>query len=177
MKEKKFFSESNGEIYMNKAECVIYEVRISETLKPTFTDNFISALKKLETAAKTPESPSSKLIINDFFTREFGTHYMSDVFMGASLTTENRFVGSTSNSKLRNQRKKCSTNTFAVSGGVGFRGVEVKAERETHDEKCDEDETNKEFFSENKFSEFNVIEKGSTPGFEEAAWIREAIIF
>ena len=96
---------------MNKARCEVYEVRISSLTKPKFTSDFISALKRVETAAKSPDSASSKEAMKEFFTEQFGTHYMSTVFMGASMTTENRYVGTTSSSEMRSMRKECSENS------------------------------------------------------------------
>ena len=169
-KERKFFSESKGEIYMNKAQCEVFEVRISNNLKPTFTEDFIIALKNLENAAKTPESSTSKKAMKDFFTRDFGTHYMSSVFMGASMTTENRYVGTTSSSEMRSMRKQCSDNSYRMSVGVGTSGADVSTEFETAAEKCKGDESSNAFFSENSYNEFNVVTRGSIPTVDEDEW-------
>ena len=88
-KEKKFFNDFKGEIYLNEARCQVFTVRINK-LKPNFTEEFLSALKNLENAAKSPESDKSRKAIKDFFTNNFGTHYLHDTDMGASMTTENR---------------------------------------------------------------------------------------
>ena len=88
-KEKKFFNDFKGEIYLNEARCQVFTVRINK-LKPNFTEEFLSALKNLENAAKSPESDKSRKAIKDFFTNNFGTHYLDDTDMGASMTTENR---------------------------------------------------------------------------------------
>merc|ERR1712242_41985 len=169
-KEKKFFSESKGEIYMNKAQCEVYEVRISSSTKPEFTSDFISALKSLENAAKSPDSAASKVAMKEFFTEQFGTHYMSNVFMGASMTTENRYVGTTSSSEMRSMRKECSDNSYSMSIGGGVGGVDVSTEFETAAKKCKGDESSNAFFSENSYSEFNVVTRGSIPTVDEDVW-------
>jgi len=169
-KEKKFFSESKGEIYMNKARCEVYEVRISSSLKPEFTDDFISALKYLENAAKNPESADSKEAMKEFFTKQFGTHYMSEVFMGASMTAENRYVGTNSSSEMRSMRKECSDNSYGISIGGGGGGANVSAQYQNAAKKCKGDESSNSFFSENSYSEFNVVTRGSIPTLDEDEW-------
>ena len=169
-KEKKFFSEEKGEIYMNKAQCEVFEVRISSLTKPKFTSDFISALKNLENAAKSPDSAASKVAMKEFFTEQFGTHYMSSVFMGASMTTENRYVGTTSSSEMRNMRRECSDNAYSMSIGAGAEGVDVSTEFEIAAKKCKGDDTNDAFFSENSYNEFNVVTRGSIPTADEDVW-------
>merc|ERR1712242_451640 len=169
-KEGKFFSESKGEIYMNKAQCEVFEVRISSSLKPEFTSDFISALKRLENAAKSPDSAASKVAMKEFFTEQFGTHYMSEVFMGASMTTENRYVGTTSSSEMRSMRRECSDNSYRMSIGGGAQGVDVSTEFAIAAKKCKGDESSNAFFSENSYSEFNVVTRGSIPTVDEDVW-------
>merc|ERR1712242_445844 len=169
-KEKKFFSESKGEIYMNKAQCEVFEVRISSSLKPEFTSDFISALKRLENAAKSPDSAASKVAMKEFFTEQYGTHYMSNVFMGASMTTENRYVGTTSSSEMRSMRRECSDNSYSMSIGGGAQGVDVSTEFAIAAKKCKGDESSNAFFSENSYSEFNVVTRGSIPTVDEDEW-------
>ena len=169
-KEKQFFSESKGEIYMNKARCEVYEVRISSSLKPEFTDDFISALKYLESAVKSSDSASSKEAMKKFFTKQFGTHYMSSVFMGASMTAENRYVGTNSSKEMRSMRKECSDSSYLMSIGGGAGGANVSTQFQIAAMKCKGDESSNAFFSENSYSEFNVVTRGSIPTVDEDVW-------
>ena len=168
--ERKFFSESKGEIYMNRARCEVFEVDILKHLKPAFTSDFILALKELEHAAKHPSSSESQESMKDFFTEQYGTHYMSKVFMGASMTTENRYVGTETSLTLRQKRKNCSDNSYKMSVGGGVRGLDLSAEYENAAKKCKEGDANDKFFSENKFSEYTVVERGSTPTNDGREW-------
>ena len=71
--------------------------------------------------------------------------------MGASMTTENRYVGTTSSSEMRSMRKECSDNSYRMSLGVGGGGANVSTQFEIAAKKCKGDESSNSFFSENSY--------------------------
>ena len=57
-----------------------------------------------------------------------------------------------------------------MSIGTGAEGVDVNTEFKAAAKKCKGDDSNNAFFSENSYSEFNVVTRGSIPTVDEDEW-------
>ena len=126
--QKKFFESVNGEAYINKAQCIVYKVSINPFSRPVFTDGFKNALRSLQRAAKKPNSETSKKIRSEFL-NQYGTHYQSECYLGASMTTITRISTRSASQAESNRRKECVSNAYSegTSHGVDVNEVDVSA--------------------------------------------------
>ena len=127
-KQKKFFESVNGEEYINRAQCIVYKVSINPFSRPVFTDGFKNALRSLQRAAKKPNSETSKKIRSEFL-NQYGTHYQSECYLGASMTTITRISSRSASQAESNRRKECVSNAYSegTSHGVDVNEVDVSA--------------------------------------------------
>ena len=129
--QKKFFESVNGEAYINKAQCIVYKVSINPFSRPVFTDGFKSALRSLQRAANAKNldaEGSAKIRIE--FLKQYGTHYQSECYLGASMTTITRMSSRSTSEAESNRRKECVSNAYSegTSKGVEFNEFEVEVQ-------------------------------------------------
>ena len=115
-KQKKFFVSVNGEAYINKAQCIVYKVSINPFSRPVFTDGFKNALRSLHRAAKNSDVDGSAKIRSEFL-KQYGTHYQSECYLGASMTTITRISSRSASQAESNRRKECVSNAYAEVAG------------------------------------------------------------
>jgi len=194
--ETTFFEEQNGEIYYNQAKCIIFRIDVSSFSKPEFHPSFKDAMRNLNRAAKEPTKKRSKQSLKAFIS-EFGTHYMSSAWLGATLTTETRFISKSANEGIRRERQNCIRESFGKAAGVGANvrevGVNVNApigggvtaglettiggwgvnsDSTFHKraEDCLKDDNNNAFYFENRFDRTKITSVGSLPRADPEEW-------
>ena len=101
--ETKFFKEMKGEIYQESSVCQLYKLSINEYNKPYFTTGFKNAVQKLYDASAKPDDPASEDEVKKFWD-QYGTHYLSEVYLGGSLSAESRWASSAVTSSDRSER-------------------------------------------------------------------------
>ena len=128
--QSKFFEESNGEAYINRADCIVYRVTINPFSRPTFTDGFINALRELHYAAKNPETSHSKWIRRKFI-QNYGINYFSECFLGASMKTVTRISRKSRSQKEQSQRQECVASAYeeGKSKGVKVNEFDISVEK------------------------------------------------
>ena len=175
--EERFFSETQGEIYLTEGECRQYTVEVNLFSKPTFTSSFIGGLRSLQRHYSNPANQDDLAHIKLFFD-QFGTHYMKKTYLGATVTTEVRYASSARSEEDRNQRSQCSSRAHSysvgggVSGGVGGGTISVSAQHaaETAARECKDDATETEFFNSGSTRETVVYSSGTPPQDDVVAW-------
>jgi len=195
--ETTFFVEQNGEIYYNQAKCTIFRIDVSSFSKPEFHPSFKDAMRKLNRAAREPKEERSKQVLKAFIS-EFGTHYMSSAWLGATLTAETRFASKSANEGIRRERQNCIRESFGTAAGVGAKvrevGVSVNVpiggggaaseigttiggwganSDSTFNkgaEDCLKDDNNNRFYFENRFERTKITSVGSPPKADPEAW-------
>ena len=60
-KTRKFFEDTEGEIYISKAKCDLYKIDISKNAKPTFTEGFLNSLRLLQKNASDAKKEDGKI--------------------------------------------------------------------------------------------------------------------
>jgi len=125
--EASFFGEHQGEIFYNQAKCTVYRIDVSSFSKPEFHPSFKDALRQLNKAAKDPTTRRSKEVLRSFIS-EFGTHYASSAWLGASLTAETRFASKSANAVERQKRQNCIEESFGKATGMGGKVREVSVD-------------------------------------------------
>ncbi len=84
------FFQYHGEIVEASAECLTNTVGFDTvTSRPLFTQAFINALYTLDSVLDKPEEDQKRAYKN--FVLNYGTHYLSNVQLGASTTYHKRF--------------------------------------------------------------------------------------
>ena len=109
---KKFFRETNGEVYVTEATCQIYTISIKEDVPLVFTGGFANKLRSLHYASKLPKNDARG---NTFFKRfvdEYGTFYVNKVSMGAKFWVEYRFSQKTTSQAEVTNRMKCVSSSI-----------------------------------------------------------------
>jgi len=124
--EVDFFKETKGEIYINEARCEVYKISVDAFHEPKFTPGFVSAMRALHKSAANPTSRRSKRTLKKFIAN-FGTHFMSEAWLGATLITETRIAESSTSAAQRQERRNCINRAFSVgtNTGVSHREVDV----------------------------------------------------
>ena len=124
----KFFSETNGEIYVSEATCITYTMEIGSYTPLDFTDDFKSLLRGIHLAASSPSESAFQKRVFKSFVEDFGTFYLSKVDMGAKISIETRFSSrATSNAKVQ-KRMRCIVKSLGLSSSSGFETPEIDVE-------------------------------------------------
>jgi len=192
--EASFFGEQQGEIFYNQAKCTVFRIDVSSFSKSEFHPSFKDALRQLNKAAKEPTSRRSKEVLKAFIS-EFGTHYMSSAWLGATLTTETRFASKSENEGERRRRQDCIEESFGKATGTGVTVKEIRVNvnlqggkiggttggwgansdstfnREAKD--CLKDDDNNRFYAENRFERTRITSVGSAPKADPEAWAED----
>ena len=110
---KKFFKDTNGEVYVTEATCQVYTMSVKEDFPLTFTGAFTNKLKSLHYASKLPKKndPTGNTIFKRFV-EEYGSFYVSQVSMGAKFWIESRFSQKTESQSEVNSRMKCVSDSI-----------------------------------------------------------------
>merc|ERR1712013_541608 len=74
--------------------------------------------------AKEPTSRRSQEVLKAFIS-EFGTHYASSAWLGATLTTETRFASMSANEEEHSERQNCIKRSFEAAMGVVANVTEI----------------------------------------------------
>jgi len=195
--EASFFGYQQGEIFYTQAKCIVYRIDVSSFSKPEFHPSFKGALRQLNKAAKKPTTKRSKEVLRGFIS-EFGTHFMSSAWLGATLTVETRFASKSKNERVRKNRQDCIEESFGKAAGIGgkVREVSVNAKvpgagdvgigttvggwgansgstfrREAKD--CLKDDNNNGFYLEHNFEKTKITSIGSAPKADLEAWAED----
>lgn len=197
-REQRFFGESQGEIHMNEVKCEAYRIAVDDFLPPVFTPAFIYAMRSLQRAAKNPASRRSKRTLRKFF-GAYGTHYMKETFLGASMITETKFSSASSSLADRRKRQQCVNEAFnkGLSKGVDVNEIEtnldvpagpanVGAKTTTggwnHNsestfrnasQKCVGSQQDLSFFNSNQFKQTVITSVGSPPFSNRDKWLEK----
>ncbi len=123
------FGEQQGEIVTASMDCMTHTLAFDTvTSRPLFTKGFINALYSLESVLNKTESVQKKAYIN--FVLNYGTHYLNNIQLGASLNYQKTFH-SRSTSRLeafdRRSRFKMSAEACIDAQSGGFWGFKVNA--------------------------------------------------
>jgi len=159
---KKFFEETNGEVYMENSLCNTFEVLISRTRRPKFTKRFIDGLLLLNNAIK-QNSESKKQDAYNEFVSDFGTHFSRHTIFGAKLTYERRFHSRSVSSAEEEDRKACSVMEAKVSVGGGYGGVSASASASYAKSSCSQSSNSGSKGSEEVSASGRLISIGSRP--------------
>jgi len=122
----KFFSETNGEIYITEATCQMYTMEIDAFSKLEFNPGFINALRSLQHASRDPNSRLSNRIFKTFV-KNFGTFYVDKVAMGAKFWIETRFASQSSSQSTSQARMECIHDSFKNGHSSGFEAPPIKS--------------------------------------------------
>ena len=160
-KQSEYFEHQNGEVYINKAKCLVFRVSINKYAKAEFTKSFISALRQLQIAANNPYDESSKEERKQFI-KEYGTHYFDKCFMGSSLTTVTRMSRKSNSKANQDRRKKCISNAYKEELVSGARGWAYESDDNfgIKSDQCDQ-------------SQSEVFSRGALPSADRNSWIKE----
>ena len=159
-KQREYFENHHGEMFINKAKCLVFRVSINKYAKAEFTKSFISALTHLQIAAKRPHDEKSKEERIRFI-QEYGTHFLDKCFMGASITTITKMSKRSKSKANQDRRKECVSAAYkeeilSNSGWV----FESEKNFETKSNNCDE-------------SQSEVLSVGPLPSADQDLWIKE----
>ena len=128
-REQSFFADTAGEIHMNEAKCETHRVAVDNFEKPVFTSAFISAMRSLQQAATTPASRRSKQALRRFI-GGYGTHFMAETWLGATMITETKFSSASLTAADRRTRQRCVREAYSkgLNSGVNVREIGVTGE-------------------------------------------------
>ena len=194
-KQKKFFASESGEAYINKAKCIIYKVSINPFSQAVFTDGFKSGLRSLQRAARNPAAENSKKIRIEFL-NQYGTHYQSECYLGASMTTITRMSSRSASQADESKRKDCVSKAYSegtskgvkvnefdvsisagkgpVSGTVGTKlggwGAGSSDAYRSASSKCDSNDGASSAFASSGVEQSEIISVGVTPYTTKEQW-------
>ena len=159
-KQKEYFENHNGDVFINKAKCLVLRVSINKYAKAEFTESFKGALRQLQIAAKNPHDVRSKEERKRFI-QEYGTHFLDKCFMGASLTTVTRMSKKSKSKANQDRRIKCVSTAYKeeLLSNSGWL-FESEKNFETRSNQCDE-------------SQSEVLSIGPLPSTDQDLWIKE----
>ena len=109
---KKFFRETNGEVYVTEATCQIYTISIKGDVPLVFTGSFANKLRSLHYASKLPKNDPRGNTVFKRFVDEYGTFYVNKVSMGAKFWVEYRFSQKTTSGAEVTKRMKCVSSSI-----------------------------------------------------------------
>jgi len=199
-KHVRYFSEMEGEAYINRAQCIVKRVRINAFSIPRFTDGFINGLRELHNASKNPDSEESKSILRKFV-KSYGINYMSECFMGSTIVSTMRMSKSSSSASEEAQNAECasrghsegmsqgvSTSEVKVTGKVGEDGVSGSASTTIPSfgfgsgnsfaeatKKCDSNKDASAMFNSLGLSQTSVVSVGALPFNNTIVWIQDTL--
>ena len=104
---KKFFKETNGEVYVTEATCQVYTMSIYEDVPLVFKSAFTNKLRSLHRASQLPKNDPRGNTIFKRFVEEYGSFFVSHVKMGAKFWIESRFSDKKKSQSEVNSRMKC----------------------------------------------------------------------
>ena len=165
-------SKYKGEIMIAKATCLTHAVTIADKVRPVFTTDFINHLVDMDTAAQSSDNSLKKKAVASFV-REFGTHYMKEVNLGAQLVYERRFKEKAKSTSEKNDRSGCVKDEAKASVGVEGHGVKIGASFEAKQKKCNGVKEGSAFAAGEGFEGVKTISRGSRPK-ELKSWIDAA---
>ena len=147
-------------------------------------------------AAKDPTTRRSKEVLKAFIS-EFGTHYASSAWLGATLTTETRFASKSANDEERSERQDCIKRSFEAAMGVVANVTEISVNASVPEDlgsletspggwgansdstfnseagNCLNDTNGNMFYLENKFERTRITSVGSAPKLDPQAWAED----
>jgi len=131
---KEFFLRSRGALTVSEAQCVTHKLDISQFLIPGFQPAFLEVLRILEQQ----DTETKQYRAFRKFVRDYGTHYLSSVFLGSKIAALTYF---TSNERLKlNKRKvmRCSESAAKKALNVKVSSTDKKDEegKEEDDDGC-----------------------------------------
>jgi hypothetical protein len=125
-KMKKFFQETNGEVYISEASCQTYTMKVRPSVHLNFTKGFENQLRFLHYASKLPIGNRTANTLFKKFVEHYGTFYVSSVSMGAKLWIESRFTDQALSRTNIANRMKCVRSSFSSSAEASFAGPDIK---------------------------------------------------
>ena len=165
-------SKYKGEIMIAKATCLTHAVAIANEVRPVFTPDFIYNLEKMDAAAKSRDEEMKRKEVASFV-REFGTHYMKEVNLGAQLVYERRFKEKSKSSSEKNDRSGCVKDEASASVSASGYGVKAGLSFEAKQKKCNGVKQGSAFAASDGFEGVKTISRGSRPK-ELTSWIDAA---
>ena len=163
---KKILTKMGGEITVAKSTCLTNIVSISEYVRPLFTDDFITALERLNNA--TEYTKKDEFIR---FVKEFGTHYAKKTVMGAQLIYERRFATRKKGNLDKKSRNKCVKEESRREINAKL-FLSVNEESQKGEEKCTPNEDDQRFENSNSAELTRIITIGSRPK-QFGQWVGE----
>jgi len=192
-KLRKFFSDTQGEIYITEATCQMYTMEIDAFSKLAFHPGFVNALRGLQFASTNPNSQLSNKIFKNFL-KSFGSFYVDQVTMGAKFWIETRFASYSSGESTSQARMECIHNSFRKGHSSGFetppiksveaKGVKIETDFQTlklgsdsgsgsTTNRCSGDSSSNNYFAENSLRSTVVHSIGSKSFDDLTNWIND----
>ena len=162
-------SKYKGEILMAKATCLTHAVAIANYVRPVFTTDFIKSLEDMDAAAKSSDNKMKRESVASFV-REFGTHYMKEINLGAQLVYERRFKEKSKSSSEKNDRSGCVKDEAKASVSASGFGVKGSLSGNYSQNKCNGVKQGSAFAANEGFEGVKTISRGSRPK-ELKSWI------
>jgi len=146
------FTSETGMMSTSQGVCIQYEMSLSTYMLPKFTDPFTIALGELHDASKLSSTEQGSAFKK--FVQNFGTHYMTDVQLGATFSQMSSYS--------QNIRKEMDHQTLEdcnyVSGAKAF-GIPVEPDTTS----CKtEDQSELNTYASADFNH-QIVSKGSDP--------------
>ena len=162
----KVLSAKKGEIVLAEATCITETISIAEEVRPMFSKAFINHLVKLDKVSSSGNEKEKENIVREFI-HEFGTHFMQETKLGASLTYERRFETRSENKEQNSDRSQCVKleASASVQGGYSSAGLGVAASASVDSMKktCGDENEKSKFENKDGIESTRLISRGSRP--------------
>ena len=174
------FENKTLEEYYKEAKCETHRMAISDHLKPTFTLTFTEALRDVQKAINARNEEKITQSIRNFI-ESFGTHYMSEVWLGASLISVVKYSSQSNTDAQRNKRIGCMDGALSLASSVGADigigkgksiGLSVEGEISGYLKNCESENKAGVDSSFNSIKDFSTISRGSPPLSDVDEWAR-----
>ena len=156
----------SGEIWQAKATCLTHTVSISDSVRPLFTQGFISHLIKLDEATASNNIIHKKTAVKNFV-MEFGTYYAKTTKLGAQLVYERRLSTQSKTSSEKDSRSSCVKDEASAAISASYEGLVGSAsgssEASGSNSNCNSVSEASSFGMTESFESTRIVSRGSRP--------------
>ena len=156
----------SGEIWQAKATCLTHTVSISDSVRPLFTQGFISHLIKLNEATTSNNIIHKKTAVKNFV-MEFGTYYAKTTKLGAQLVYERRLSTQSKTSSEKDSRSSCVKDEASAAISASYEGLVGSAsgssEASGSNSNCNSVSEASSFGMTESFESTRIVSRGSRP--------------
>ena len=164
-----------GEVITAGAFCITHDIDIADFSRKKFDRNFIQGLYVLNETLNSSQEPEERLSAYSRFTRAFGTHFIRQTDMGASMTYQKVFSERSKSAKRQQERASCFTESAGgcVGGGGGALGFSADANAciNREESKCGGGSGSSSSSNGDTYSSVLVISRGSRPKETLKEWL------